>query len=248
MDTNCLIIYPKGDLCERIFVLISALIFVDHKKINLKVIWDHRVPYNYLFLNVLDFIEIKELYKKNYIYNPNVDQAVLYNKIQKNENSDVFIIVSTDKEFNHVDMSIHEYISKRHTYFQEIFRKNISGHLLGQLNLIDFPTKTDIYAFNTQDVELTIPTINLDKEVFDNPSQEYLDFLMMMLYTKFELIVVSDETLEKSIIDATKLSLKPVVSIDSISYYDKYNNYTKGLFGYGLIINPDSVKILNYIK
>lgn len=248
MDTNCLIIYPKGDLCKRIFVLISALIFVDHMKINLKVIWDHRVPYNYLFLNVLDFIEIKDLYKKNYIYNPNVDQAVLYNKIQKNKNSDVFIIVSTDQEFNHVDMSMHEYISKRHTYFQEIFRKNISGHLLGQLNLIDFPTKTDIYAFNTQDIELTIPTINLDKEVFDNPSQEYLDFLMMMLYTKFELIVVSDETLEKSIIDATKLSLKPVVSIDSTSYYDKYNNYTKGLFGYGLIINPDSVKILNYIK
>lgn len=248
MDTNCLIIYPKGDLCERIFVLISALIFVDFKKINLKVIWDHRVPYNYLFLNVLDFIEIKDLYKKNYIYNPNVDQAVLYNKIQKNENSDVFIIVSTDKEFHHVNMSMHEYISKRHTYFQEIFRKNISGHLLGQLNLIDFPSKTDIYAFNTQDVELTIPSINLDKEVFDNPSKEYLNFLMMMLYTKFELIVVSEETLEKSIIDASKLSLKPVVSLDSTSYFDKFNNYAKGLFGYGLVINPDSFKILNYIK
>lgn len=248
MKTNCVIIYPKGDLSERILVLISGMIFAEFKNINLKIIWDHRVPYNYLFLNKLDFIEIKDMYNKNYIYNPNVDQSLLYNKLIKDEGSDLHVIVETDKEFHHMDMSIHTYIEKRYSYFQEIFRKNISGHLIGQLNLIDFPSNTSIYAYNNQMLELNIPTVLVSTDVFDNPSEEYLNFLLMMIFTKFDLIVVSNETLKQYMINATKLSLKPVISVDTQSYFDRYNNYAKGIFGYGLVINPDSFKILNYIK
>ena len=126
INTNCLVIYPKGCLSKRILILLSACILCNHLDINLKMIWDHRVPYNYLFLNNIELIEIKDLFQKNYIYNPNIDQSVMFNKLKKSISSDLYVIIETSEEFNHADMPMYECIRQKHLIFQEQFRKHIS--------------------------------------------------------------------------------------------------------------------------
>ena len=101
MEISTLVIYPKGTITNRILVMVSAKIFSIFKNVKLKMIWDHDIPYDTLFLGNVDLVNITYFSKKNYLYNPGIDQSLLYNEVENNEKSDMYLIIETDKEIIH---------------------------------------------------------------------------------------------------------------------------------------------------
>lgn len=241
---NTLIIYPKGNLCDRILVMISGILLAHELDIRIKMIWDHEVTYNNLFLNNIELISIDDLNNKKYIYNPNIDQSIIYNNLHKNTTSDMHVIIQTNKEFKHKNMSLHQYLLKRRSYYLHILKESMSGVLLGQINLIDFPSKPFIHICGTT-YETSLNKLEINEKVFDVKNNDLLDYIKGLIASKADLIIHTKKDLndDKYIIHASKVSMNPLICLNTPNYYDTFKNYSKDYLGFPMVINPDINKI-----
>ena len=237
-----IVIYPKGSLTERILVVVAAKVYAKFLKMDIKMVWDHTIPYREFFLGDIDIIDIAYLYGKNYVYNPNIDQSVYYNNHNLYNTDDMHMIIESKNEFKHMNMELLEYVKCRKIEYLNMLRNNISGSLLGKLNLIDVPKSPFVCVdgeYNTR-----IAKMMLDDSVFDECGKEMMDYMKTLLYSKADVLIMTNDEPDMNMVNATKISMIPLIS----TCYDRYHdtlikNYVKNYLGFSLVINPDINKI-----
>lgn len=246
-----MVIYPKGDLTNRILVMVSAVVFCKEKNLEIKMIWDHEIRYGMLFLGNIDVVPISYFEGKNYIYNPNVDQSVLYNDMIADNESDMYVIIETDKEVIWNGVNYGRYLKDRTITYKKLLKEYMSGNLLGQISLVDFPNDTKYYCskgaetFNTSLKELVV-----SDDMFNVENKEVLEYIKTLVYCKADVLICTNEHMDKTFNDASNISLTTVIYTKHLSEDEKtvlknkqIPNYSEGYMGYGVVINPDINKI-----
>lgn len=242
MDTNTLIIIPKGTLTNRILVMVSSIVMCKHMGIKIKMIWDHVVPYDVLFLNNIELVEISYFQGKRYHYNPNVDQNDICNSMKYNENSDMNVIIETEFELVHNTMSHREYCKLRNNCYINMLREHINGMLLGQINLIDYPEGKHWYSANGI-FSSKMKRLCINDCILDVKNEELQSYVRVLVYSRATILVNTKTEIDLEYIEASKISLIPVVNIEKVEYEYFIKNYTKELFGFEVVVNPDVKKI-----
>ena len=125
MDISTLVIYPKGTITNRIAIMVSAKIFSIFKNVKLKMIWDHEIPYDTLFLGNVELVNIMYFNGKKYMYNPGIDQSLLYNNVESDENSDMYLIIESEKEIYHKNMNEKMFASLRKNIYNTLLKDHL---------------------------------------------------------------------------------------------------------------------------
>lgn len=247
-EIGTLVIYPKGSLHQRIIVMISAYLFTKSKGLKVLMIWDHAVPYHALFLDNISLVNIDYFGDKHYIYNPNVDQSTLIQSILPNPSSEMYMIVETDKEIVDKSLNIASYILQRKMAYQELLKNHLSGMVLGQLNMFDYPYREKLPVCFTTDTKLKEVTKNIVKLPLLKPDQfpdarneETIEYLRALIYSKADVLLCENDTdVPKEFVYATDISLVPVVSKQKkIKTTDNHNGVATNFLNYETVINPD---------
>lgn len=251
-EIGTLVIYPKGSLTDRISVMMSVKVINQFLNINLQMIWDHSVPYHVLFVDDIPIVNFEYFKGKNYVYNPNVDQQELIDNIVPDIYSDLHLIVETDRDLKHKDMSVaeHQLLKKQHYLF--MLRHHLNGMILGQLNLFDMPpTSTNCFADNVALTKnktriSTLPIIS-DNQFPDAKNADLKAFLESLIYCKASLLICESQTVPQRFIDATKISLVPVICLNENVNVPKQieSACAKNFMGHALVINPN-IEYLQY--
>jgi hypothetical protein len=242
MDTTTLIIIPKGTITNRILVMVSSMVISKHIGIKIKMIWDHKVPYDALFLNNIELVDISYFRGKKYYYNPNVDQNEICNCLKYNENCDMNVIVETSLELVHNTMSHREYCKLRNNCYLNMLREDINGMLLGQVNLIDYPKEIHWYCTNG-DFSTKMERLCINNSMLDVKNDELQSYVRALIYSRATILVNTKSEIDLEYIEASKISLIPVVNTQKVEYEYFIKNDVKGLFGFEVVINPDVKKI-----
>ena len=242
MDIETIVIFPKGSLTNRVSIMVSAMVLSNHLNTQIKMIWDHTVPYDYLFVDNIDIIEIPYFSGKNYIYNPNVKQSTLYKDVKYTPGSNKYLIIETDEELIHDDMSHGLFLMKKRECYLKILKENMGGMLLGQINLIDFPP-TELFCCVDGKYKTQLPQFTLDESVLDIKTEEVKEYVRILCYSKALILVNTTEIVNKEMIEASKIALVPVVHTEEVQYEDIIKNYATEFLNYNLVINPDVKKI-----
>lgn len=247
-EVGTLVIYPKGTLHQRIIVMISACIFAKAKGIHVAMIWDHSVAYHSLFLGNITLLDISFFANKHYIYNPNVDQVELVQSIVPNPMSEMFMIVESDKEIISKEQNVAEYMLQRKKVYGELLKNHLSGMVLGQLNMYDYPVNKErlpvCFTTDTKLKDVTQKLIKLPmlkKDQFpDVKKEETVKYFSALIYSKADcLICENEETIPEEFLYATDISLVPIVSKKATC--DRTNNMNgvaKNFLKYDTVINP----------
>lgn len=247
-----LVIYPKGTLYERIASMLSVKIISDFLNINIQMIWDHDVPYHVLFLDNIGLVKFEYFTNKNYIYNPNLNQSDLLNTVIPDKYSDMHWIIDTNEELIHKQMSLAEYEIRKQNLYQSLLKNNINGMILGQLNLFDTPNKPYFFVDNinnTVDSKLIkLPMLN-STEFPDAKNKELQEYLQILIYSKANCLVCTEDYIPDIFIKASKINLTPIICIDervlklNLSNNNLLKSSCKSYMGYPLIINPSLNKL-----
>lgn len=241
MEARTLVIIPKGTLTNRVLVMVSAIVLCKHLKMDIKLIWDHAVPYDVLFLNNIDIVEVSYFVGKNYQYNPNINQADIYNRLLFNEGSDMHAIIESEDELKHTTMSDVDYILSRNEVYLCMLRESMNGMLLGQINLIDVPSIPYCIVNGTRETKMK--QLEVNKDCFDFKNKELLSYTLALIYSRATVLLNTSEDLCDEFVEASKISMVPVVNIKKMDYNYFIENKSEGLLGYELVINPDMTRI-----
>lgn len=241
MQANTLVIIPKGTLSNRVLVMVSAIVLSKYLNMNIKLIWDHAVPYDVLFLNNIDIVNTSYFQGKNYEYNPNVNQADIYNQLVFNEHSNMHIIIESVDELKHHNMLDRDYIVLRNNMYLHMLRENMNGMLLGQINMIDVPDVN--YCIVNGTYETKMKQLTVDAKVLDFKNEELRRYTLALIYSRATVLVNTGKEICEEFVDASKISMVPVVNIEKTRYEYFIENKSEGLLGYGLVINPDMKRI-----
>lgn len=251
MKVETLIILPRGSISERILTIISAKIFAEHTGVKLSLLWDHEIAYSTLFLDRIDMITFERLQGTKYIYNPHVDQTKLYHNIDPTEN-ETSLIVQTNNELLHPNMSKLLYLKKRTELYNTMLTRDISGTLLGQLNLFDAHYGLSTYCFadgDTTDVNRN-PDMKvlplLSKDLFDVANDDMFDYICSILYSRASLLVATKSFLPSPFLFASQISMIPLIAThpdENTDLKSLIGLVCKNILDYTYVINPDFNKI-----
>ncbi|QOI90297.1 hypothetical protein QKU58_gp034 [Pyramimonas orientalis virus] len=242
MEIQTIVIWPKGSITNRISIMVSAVVMAQHLNMGIKLIWDHDVLYENLFMGNIEIVDIQYFGGKKYVFNPDVDQSALCNNVAFKEGCDTYLIVNTDKEIKLEGMSQALYIVKRREYYLNILKEYMSGMLLGQINLVEFPRGPFCCVDGKFPSEIQQFTIN--PGVFDINNEEVKEYVNVLIYSKAALLVSTENVVNKEFVCASRISTVPVVHTRDVEYEDDLtNNFTKSFLDYRLVINPDIKKI-----
>ena len=243
MEITTLVIYPKGTIANRISIMVSAKIYSIFKKVKLKMMWDHEIPYDTLFLGNVELVNNMYFNGKKYLYNPGIDQRLLYNDVTSNEQSDMYLIIETDEEIRHIDMDDKMFVSLRKNIYKTLLKDHLSGNVLGQLNLVDFPKDHFCCIDGNFDTKMT--KLEIDPSIFDIRIEEVKSYVRILIYSKASVLINTTNTINEEFVTASKISMEPVVHTDKDLEYNNSNikNYCNDLYNLGLVINPDMNKI-----
>lgn len=243
VEAKTLVIIPKGTLTNRILVMVSAIVLAKHLRMDLKMVWDHAVPYDVLFLNNIDLVNIAYFHGKHYQYNPNGDQSLIYNQLVYNPDSKMHIIIESTDELKHQDMSDSDYLLMLNDVYLRMLRENMNGMLLGQVNLVDVPKEP--YCVMNGEYPTRMKRLIIDEDIFDFKNLELRSFTRALIYSRATVLVNTQKELCEEYVEASKISMVPVVNLSTPDLDYKYfiPNSSEGLLGYGLVINPDMKRI-----
>ena len=243
MKTKNMIIIPQGNLSNMILVMLSAMVFCQHNKTNIFMIWKHKIPFDNLFLNCIQLVNESFLQGKKYIYNPSIDQSVMYNNTLLCDN-DEFLVIETGKMIKENTMSDIIILKNIHILYKELLRENISGILLGQINLIDFPNEDFVYDLNSKNNVLKF-------EMFDTNNQDFIDYIKILSISKASIVKCDPKHIEMNLSDIYHMSIVNLNVIVCKSEIDTENfvkniltNYAQNFLGYQLVINPNIQKMM----
>jgi hypothetical protein len=244
MNVNIFVIKPTGTLSERLLVMVSAVVFCSHMKLKVQMIWDHEIPYHILFLNNIEIVSIESFNGLDYIYNPNIDQHLLYDKIISNQHCKMNMIIETNKEFKACTMTEREYVLDRQNYYLHILKENLNGMVLGQLNLFDFPPEPFCCIFGNFETKMN--QFVIDDSLFDIRNKELIEYVKSLAYSKATLIVSTENELNSEVVNASKISSTTIVMTESVpdllpDYLLK--NVSYNFLDFKSVINPDIKKI-----
>ena len=234
---NTIVIYPKGTITNRILVMVSAIVFAKENNFDIKMIWDHPVHYNTLFLGNIDIVTIPFFHNKNYVYNPNMNQQEIINQLIYTF-EEMYAIIETDQEI--IPQNHSNYLIKRTIEYKKLLKENMSGNLLGQISLIDFPTEPFCSIHGSFDTKLK--QLHINNDLFDINNTEVLEYVRTLVLSKANILICSD-SIPNEYINASIISLNTIICLKDIDYTSKIINYCKGYMGYALTINPDIQKI-----
>lgn len=246
MKTRNMIIIPQGNLSNMILVMLSAIVFSKHKNINIFMIWKHKIPFDNLFLNCIQLVDESFLNGKKYLYNPSMDQSLMYNNVVVCD-SDEFMVIETNNLIKANTMSDITILKNMQMIYKELLREHISGILLGQINMIDFPKGEFIYDLNDkQNNVLKFETM------FDTNNQDFIDYIKILSISKASIVKCNEKHIEMNLSDIYHMSMinfNTIVcenEIDIKQYIkDKIlGNYTDNFLGYCLVINPNIQKMM----
>lgn len=251
MKAETLLIYPKGTVSERVLVVVSAKILAAYVGTKIAVLWDHEIGYSNLFLDGVDLLSLDQLNTCKYIYNPNIDQALIYNQIEPTANA-TYAIVQSNTEIRHQHMSKHQYLMHRTLLYHKMLTQDISGILLGQLNLFDAHYGLRTYCFtdaeDPRSLGCKIPALTLpSKDLFDIINDEMYEYVCSVLCSRASLLLVTREELGAPFYFASQISEIPVVCVhpngNPDSHAHSINATCKDFLDYSYVINPDFNKI-----
>lgn len=242
MEITTLVIYPKGNLTNRIMVMVSAVILARFQNIKVKMIWDYDIPYDNFFLGNIEVVPLTYFNQKKYIYNPNIDQRLLYNELIPDANADMYMIIESEEELVHNTMSTGMYALLRKKLLLSLLKENMSGNILGQINLVDFP-KEMFCCVDGAPFDTNIKQFNIDMSIFDIRKPEVQSYIRTLIYSKALVLINTTDVLNEEFLQATKISTVPIVHTKPLKYESFVKNYCTDLCNYGLVINPDINKI-----
>ena len=240
--TKTIVIYPKGSLTNRILVMVSAIVYARYYKYDIKLIWDHVVSYDNLFLGNIDVVPISFFQDKNYIYNPQIDQQELLEKIKTENKPNMYYIVETSNEIMAKDMREAVYLIERTSVYRKLLKEHISGSLLGQISLVDFPDRP--FCCVRGEFATDMLRLDIDNDIFDIVNKEVLEYVRTLIYCKASVLICSENENDIEMNNAADISLTTVIYTKPIDYASGLiKNYAREYMGYGLTINPDINKI-----
>lgn len=241
MDISTLVIYPKGTITNRISIMVSAKIFSIFKNVKLKMIWDHEIPYDTLFLGNVELVNIMYFNGKKYMYNPGIDQSLLYNDVVNNEQLDMYLIIETDQEIRHKDMDDKIFASLRKNIYNTLLKDHLSGNVLGQLNLVDFPK--DHFCCIDGTFNTNMKKLEIDESIFDIRIEDVKSYVRTLIYSKASVLINTTSKINDEFVNASKISMVSVVHTNDLEYNSNIKNCCNNLYNFGLVINPDINKI-----
>ena len=241
MGISTLVIYPKGTITNRISIMVSAKIFSIFKNVKLKMIWDHEIPYDTLFLGNVELVNIVYFNGKKYMYNPGIDQSLLYNDVVNNEQSDMYLIIETDHEIRHKDMDDKMFASLRKNIYNTLLKDHLSGNVLGQLNLVDFPK--DPFCCIDGTFITNMKKMEIDESIFDIRIEDVKSYVRTLIYSKASVLINTTSKINDEFVNASKISMVSVVHTNDLEYNSNIKNCCYNLYNFGLVINPDINKI-----
>lgn len=245
MKTRNMIIIPQGNLSNMVLVMLSAIVFSKHKNMNIFMIWKHKIPFDNLFLNCIELVDESFLNGKKYLYNPSMDQSLMYNNVVVCDN-DEFMVIETNNLIKANTMYDITILKNMQMIYKDFLREKISGILLGQINMIDFPKEEFIYDLNDkQNNVLKFETM------FDTNNQDFIDYIKILSISKASIVKCNDKHIEMNLSDIYHMSMinfNTIVcenEIDKLYIKDKLlGNYTENFLGYRLVINPNIQKMM----
>lgn len=238
---NECIIMPRGSVYEMIEIMISAQIYASYHQMKIKMIWDHKVKYPNLFVGNIECVETSYLQGKQYIYNPSIDQGIIYNNIKVDQNVYFIIIIDTNKIIRLESMSDVEYMKRSYILYDNLLKEYISGSLLGRLNMISFPQ--GIFCVNKTDDNVNVSTLELDLSDLDVQNDEMIEYITILAYSKAEILITDNVKEDEELERVAKVR-------GSMIIYKNYksekirDNESIGLFGYPTVVNPNTNNIL----
>lgn len=244
IEAKALVIIPKGTLTNRILVMVSAIVFAKHLCMDVKMIWDCPVPYDVLFLNNIDLVDISYFHGKHYQYNPNGDQSLIYNQMVFNSESQMHIVIESTDELKHKDMSDSDYLLMRNDVYLNMLRENMNGMLLGQVNLIAEVPNEHYCITNGGEHSTRLKQVRIDEDMFDFKNEELRSYTRILIYSRATVLVNIKKEMCEEFVEASKISMVPVVNVEHGLRYEYFiPNSCENLLGYGLVINPDMKRI-----
>ena len=259
MQIQTLVVCPRGTVTQRVTVVVSAKVFATHVGLSLNVIWDHEVAYSNLFLDDLELIQEGALIGKHYIYNPNVDQEKLYNAVVGEKNGH-YLVVQTAEELVHKSMDRNQYVWERRRVYARMLSQEISGMLLGQVNLFDAPVDAEGYCFADEDTGNASVLRNLkvrvlpmvDKSAFYVRSQEMFEYVAAVVHSRAALLISRRERVPRVLYEASRISLVPLACTRATATLEGSSRplssgcgeaLSTDVMDIPLVINPDLNKI-----
>jgi len=245
MKTRNMIIIPRGNLSNMILVMLSAMYFSKKNNVNISMIWKHKIPFDNLFLNCIQLVNESFLHGKKYIYNPSIDQSLMYNNFSVCD-SDEFLVIETDKMIKDKMISDILILKNIHMIYKHLLRENISGILLGQVNLIDFPKNDFVYDLNCKQ-----NVLNFDN-MLDTNNQDFIDYIKILSISKASIVKCNPKHIEINLSDIYHISIvnfntivcENEIDIENMVKNLIFGNYTQNFLGYHLVINPNIQKMM----
>ena len=261
MQIQTVVVCPRGTITQRVLVVVSAKVFAAYVGVSLNVIWDHEVAYSNLFLDDLKLIQQEALIGKHYIYNPNVDQENLYNAVVAAKNGQ-YLVVQTAEELVHKSMNRNRYLRDRQWVYAHMLSQEISGMLLGQVNLFDAPNDATGYCFVDEDGARNASSLlrnikvrelpMVDKSIFYVRSQEMFEYVAAVVYSRATLLVSARERVPRVLYEASRISLVPLACTRTTATLEGSSTpivsecreaLSTVMMDIPLVINPDLNKI-----
>jgi len=247
---SSLVIIPKGSIIEMINVIVSAKVLCDENKIKLFVIWEHDCPYHDLFLNPLCMIKKDFLFGKEYVYNPSLEPTVFLQHIEFNTDEERYLVLETKHEIMDNRIPFRHYIIRRHEVYIQMIQDDLSGVVVGQMGLYDVPINfiIEFGSVNSGENNKNTNTTKFEDLSFGNTiSNEYTDFLRLLVCSKAKLLISSGVETDKLSVYASNIFMKPLICIEVDSLQSiptvtaKTSSYPKP---YEYICNPIPLKYI----
>ena len=220
-----LTIIPRGTLVQRMNVLVGARIAAGELKCPLSVVWDHAIPYSDLFMNSMSLVTMDEVSKDRYVYNPHMDPNYLLNNAQFSENG-VTLVLETSECVRIYSHSYMQYALKKKAIYHDLLKDHINGWFLGQINLIDIPKRpivgklgndvnNEVVKANSKPAQKhTVNFISFDCEDLQDVNQELLEYIHTIVLSKSDLVVCYDKKYVGVAVEASSISLCPLLIFD----------------------------------
>jgi hypothetical protein len=213
------VIIPKGSIIEMLNVLVSAKVLCEVHNIKLFVIWEHdEFAYNDLFLDALRFIKKDFLFGKEYVYNPSLEPSIFLQHIEFNANEERYLVLETRFEIIDRRVPFRHYIIRRHKLYNKMIQNDLSGVVVGQMGLYDIPLNF-IPEFGSLDSKKKQNTTKVEHISFEHTnSNEYTDFLRLLVCSKAKLLISSGVETHKVAVYASNIFMIPLLCVEVDSF------------------------------
>lgn len=255
LDIARLTIIPRGTLVKRMNVLVGAKIAATELRCPLSVVWDHAIAYSDLFMDDIQLVSMDDVSKGEYIYNPHMDPNYMVNHARFHESGPT-LVIETSEAIRLFSSSYMRYALKKKAVYHELLKEHVNGWFLGQINLIDVPPRPVVCVLGNRLDRRCSPSLNmlsLDCDDLEDAHPELLEYIRAIAASKSDLIICTEASKVDVALEASAISMCPLVLEDSANHSECATFYESALMRkpYGIgecsLIHPDVVRFSLYV-